>query len=234
MMALVGDLSDTTAKQTLNKAFDHRSAVATRTGEMNLIECTFPVQTRLIKNPKYLLLAWAGVDWLDCAWNAHRKNPLRVQGLAQRVIIEGQIASQRVDGRLELARQPADDVLSAFNQRSHIATITGVASWQMPREDKTRDHVGTNTGLFTKLHRTVTLALHNGRNRRIVFIDDFAMQKLLAVYQAARLVFDTLMVFRGLLELARQALALAPSQIKPLLQDVFGGFGHGTGDQSTA
>ena len=45
MMALVGDLPDTATQQTLNKALDHRSAVATGTGHMHLIGRPLSVQT---------------------------------------------------------------------------------------------------------------------------------------------------------------------------------------------
>ena len=97
----------------------------------------------------------------------------------------------------------------------------------MPRKDKARHHVGTHTRFFTKLRRTVTLALYNGRNRRVVGIDQFAMQKLLATYQSSRLLGDTRMVVPGLLKLPPQALTLARAQIRGLLQELVGTLGQG-------
>ena len=227
MMALIGDLPNTATKQMLNKALDHRSAIATGTGYLDLMGRALAVQTRLIEHLKHLLLAWTGVDWANRAWHTHCKHPLRVQILAQRLIMKRQITCQGVPSHLEATRESADHLLGPFNQRPHIAAITWVTDGQMPGKDKPRHQVSTHPGLFTTLRRTVALAFDHGRNRRVVSIDPCAMQKLLAVDQPSRLLDDTLMVLCGLLELALQAFALARTQIGVLLQKLTGLLGQG-------
>ena len=71
-----------------------------------------------------------------------------MQGLAQRGIIKGQITSQRAHGHLEATRKPADYLLGPCNQWPHLAAITGGATWQIPRKDTTRNHVGTEDFFF--------------------------------------------------------------------------------------
>ena len=62
-------------------------------------------------------------------------------------------------------------------------------------------------GFAAELGRTIALTLHNGGNGGVVRIDDFAVPKLFAMDESARLFGDVLMGNNGLAKCRGQALA---------------------------
>jgi hypothetical protein len=96
-MALVGEAPCSTTQQAGNDAFDHRSAVPTRAGELHLGRGPYAVQVRLVQDPENVLRCRRRGEGSDGFGDPHGENPPRMQGLTQGGVMERQIASQRVD-----------------------------------------------------------------------------------------------------------------------------------------
>jgi hypothetical protein len=98
-------------EQAGNDAFDHGAAVAIRIGEVYLGWGPDVMQVRLIQTPKDVLRRGQWREGSDGFRDPHGEEPSCRQRLKQGLVIERQIAGQRVDGRGGARSDPRDRVL---------------------------------------------------------------------------------------------------------------------------
>ena len=177
MLAVVFDALCSSAQQTGNEAFDHRSAVAAGTGEMDLVGGPLSTQARFRQYPMHVLLGGRRREGFDRVWDAYRQHPARMQRLTQRRVVERQVARQRVDSGHGPMRDLRDGLLDFVDQGQDIALITGVPHRQMRSKDASGGRFSNNPGLATKLRGTITLAFANRRHRPIRWIDHLALRQ---------------------------------------------------------
>ena len=122
--------------ETLPDAFDHRAAIPTSAGEVHLGWGRCAGQARFVQKPEDVLRGRQRGEGIDCLRDPHRENPLRVQRLTPRGIIERQIASQRADGRDGTRRDSGARLLHVVDQGLHIAGVTGISHRQMHSKDE--------------------------------------------------------------------------------------------------
>lgn len=221
-MAFISDAIYPSTEQAGNDAFDHRPAVAAGASEVHLVGSALSVQTRVVQDPAHLLLRWGRRDGFDCVRDADRENPARVQCLTQCRVVEGHIASQRVDSQGMPTCHLRDGMLYFVDQGQHITIITGVPYRKMGGKDETRGGLGNNAGFAAKLGRTIALAFANRRNGAIVGIDNFTRGQRLAMGEAPRLVLNQLMRLDGCGEGSGQARVLARREPRSVLQNALG------------
>src|SRR5713226_2799152 len=217
-MASVSEVRGPSAQQAGNDAFDHRSAVATSTGEMDLVRGALSVQPCLLQHPQHVLRGRRGRERLDGVRDAHRENPSGMQRRTQGGIVERQVASHRVDGGGAPTRDLRHGVLDFVDQGQHEAGITRIADRELHGKDEARGWLDDNPWLAAKLSGTVALPFANRSNGQIVGIDDFAMGQRLAIGQPAGLFFDVLMGRYGSCELRVQTLTLPLRQVRAAVQ----------------
>src|SRR5712691_245614 len=221
-MTFVSDVGGPSTQQVLNKTFDHRSAVSTGAGQVDLVGGTLSVQARLMQHLADLLLRGRRRERCDRPRNAHRQNASGMEGLPQRCIIEGEVTGQGVDDRLALCSDPGDGVLHFVDQGQHITLIAGIADGEMEGEREARGHIGENAGFFAKLGGTVALTFQNWRNGEVIRVDEFALRQRLASREASGLFFDVLMGLYSRRKLGVQARALVLRKLPGAAQALLG------------
>jgi hypothetical protein len=204
---LVANLSGTSAEQTGTVTFHHRTAVATGTSPVHLIGGPLTVQARLIKEVEHLLGCRMGGDGLGGLRDTNREHPPLMQHLAHRGIVPPEVARHGMDGQAMRPLEPLESVLDFIHQGQDIACINGIANRCMGGKDEACCGFRDATGFSAELGWTMALALHDGGNGGVVSVDDFAVPKLFAMDESARLVGDLLMGNTGLAECRGQALA---------------------------
>lgn len=222
-MTFIGDASGSTAQQAGHDALDHGSAVATRVGEVHLTRGPYSRQASLAQEPQDVLRCGRRGEGRGRCWDPDGKNPLLVQGLTQRGIIERSIAGQRVEGGSGVRRAPTDCLLHVVDQGLHVADVTGVSHGQMQAKDEARRWLGNHAGFAAKLGGAVALPFANGRNGRIVHVDNFAVGQRLALREPAGLVCNSVMRLDRGGELGIQACPLLLRQRRCPMQTLLGG-----------
>jgi hypothetical protein len=197
LMPFVAELSRSTGEEAGNVTFDDGPAIATGTGQVDLVRGALAVQPRLVQDAKHLLRGGYGSDRFDGVRNPHREDAPGVQRLAQLYLIESQGARHRMDCQGGLPRDPCDGLLDFVDQRQRIAGITGITHRQVDSQDETRCRLGDDARLPTELDRAVALAFENGGNGEIIGTDNFALLLVLALGQLTRLFTNLLMGLKG-------------------------------------
>ena len=207
-MAFVGEVPSSAVQQAGNDTFDHRSAVATRVGELHLCRSPDAVQVRPLQAPEDVLRCGRWGEGIDGCRNPHGEHSPLVQHFTQGGVIQCQIARQRVDGRDGTRPDPRDRLLHLLDQGLHITRITRIPHGEMQGKDEARRRLGHHPGLAAKLGGTVAVALTNGGKGGIIGVNDLAVGQGLALGQASRLVCDPVMCLKRGPELGVQACPL--------------------------
>src|SRR5258706_13803686 len=87
-MTFVAHLASAARQQAGDMAFHHWTAIATRTGQVDLMRRALTVQARLGENVGHLLRTGIGRDRLRCLGDANSEDTPCVKRLAQRRVIE--------------------------------------------------------------------------------------------------------------------------------------------------
>lgn len=203
----VANLSGTSAEQTGNVTFHHRTAVATGAGQLHLRGGTLAVQACPIEQIEDLLGCRIGVDGRNGVWDADGENPPLMQHLAHRGIVNAEVACHGMDGQTGRRLEPFEGVLDFINQRQDIACINGIANRCMRGKDEAGRGFRDETGFAAKLGWAIALALQDGGNGGVVSVNDFAVPKPFAMDEPARLLGNVFMRAEGLTERGSQALA---------------------------
>ena len=99
-MTFVSHLASAARQQAGDMAFHHWTAIATRTGQVDLMRRALTVQARLGEDVAHLLRTGIGRDRLDCLGDANSEDTPCVERLTQCRVIEAAIpASEWTRGR---------------------------------------------------------------------------------------------------------------------------------------
>jgi hypothetical protein len=204
----VANLSGTSAEQTGNVTFHHRTAVTTGAGQLHLIGGTLAGQACPIEQVEYLLGCGIGVDGLHGVWDADGEEIPLMQPLAHRGLVNTEVTRHGMDGQTVRRLDPFEGVLAFIHQRQDIACINGIANRCMRGKDEAGRGFRDETRFAAKLGWAITLALQDGGNGWVVSVDDFAVPKPFALDEPARLLGDVFLGAECLAECSSQVLAL--------------------------
>ncbi len=218
LRSFVAKLASPTAEQTGNMTSHRWPAVPTGTGQLHLVGGAFAVQARRIEQLEHLVRRRGGVDRLKRVWDANCENTPRMERLADRGVVDAEVACDGMDGQTVLGENALDSLWDFIDQGYHIAGVVGVPHWGTRGEDKTCRGLRDNPGLAPKLGGAIALAFDNGGDGRIVRVDDFTVAELLALGEPSRLFDNVVMGVTGLLQRCVQALASDLTKMHGALQ----------------
>jgi hypothetical protein len=177
-----------------------------------LIGGTLAVQACPVEQVEYLLGGRIGGDGCNGVWDADGEDTSLMQHLAHRSIVHAEVTRHGMDGQTVRRLDPLEGVLDFIHQRQDIAGINGIANRCMRGKDEAGRGFRDETGFAAKLGWAIALALQDGGNGWVVRVDDFAVPKLFAMDEPARLLGDVFMSAECLAE--RGSPALAPGIIE--------------------
>src|SRR5947208_1622017 len=90
LMPFVAELSRSTGEEARNVTFDDRPAIATGTGQVDLVRGALAIQPRLVQDAEHLLRGGYRRDRCNTVRNPHREDAPGVQRLTQLQVVEGQ------------------------------------------------------------------------------------------------------------------------------------------------
>jgi hypothetical protein len=127
LKTFITHVSCTPCEETGDMAFDHRTTRAAGTGQMHLVRGSLAVEAGLIQDVQDVLGAGVGLGRLDGLGNAHGQNATLMESLADKWVIDAQIARHRVNLWRGSDADELCGVLDLIEQRQHIAAIARIA-----------------------------------------------------------------------------------------------------------